>query len=119
MNYFKLSEFDSPDKPGSGDDMDEEFLEMIDFARQISDTSYRINSGYRTPAHNKKVGGKTGSSHTKYCAADIHAADSVKRFKVLKGLIKAGFTRIGIGKTFIHVDSDKDKSPNVVWTYYK
>ena len=31
----------------------------------------RINSGYRTPEHNKKIGGATNSQHTKGEAADI------------------------------------------------
>jgi len=34
-------------------------------------------------------------------------------------LLEVGFTRIGIGNTFIHVDIDKDKSQNVIWTYKK
>jgi len=31
----------------------------------------RINSGYRTPEHNRKVGGSPTSDHIKGCAADI------------------------------------------------
>mgnify|MGYP003678992235 CR=1 FL=1 len=34
MKYFTLQEFDSPDKPGSGKNMDKDFLEMIDCARE-------------------------------------------------------------------------------------
>jgi hypothetical protein len=28
-----------------------------------------------------------------------------------------GIDRIGIGDTFIHIDIDEDKSPDVIWTY--
>ena len=56
-------------------------------------------------------------------AADIHVKDSRARFLILVSLMSEGFTRFGIGKNFIHVDSDDtknggDKSPNVVWHYY-
>ena len=39
------------------------------------------------------------------------------RFLVLDALLAVGFNRIGIADTFIHVDSDLDKSQNVIWTY--
>lgn len=44
MKYFNLSEFDSPDHPGSGTNMDGRFLEMLDNAREIYGRSMRINS---------------------------------------------------------------------------
>ena len=31
--------------------------------------------------------------------------------------MQVGFNRIGIADTFIHVDDDKDKSQQVIWTY--
>ena len=34
-------------------------------------------------------------------------------------LVEVGFTRIGVGNTFIHVDIDENKSSNVIWTYKK
>ena len=53
MQYFKLSEFDSPDLPGSGQRMKPEFLKMIDRARDIAGgVPFVINSGFRTVAHN-------------------------------------------------------------------
>ena len=117
MKYFKLSEFDSPDMVGSGEAMDREFLSRLDQARSLAGTSFRITSGYRTLEHNKKVGGVEDSSHTKGHAADIACSNSVYRFKIITSLLKAGFTRIGIADSFIHVDNDPSKSGNVIWTY--
>ena len=71
MKYFKKSEFDSPDRPGSGSRMEPEFLERLDKAREISGIPYKI---------------------------------------------KAGFKRIGLADTFIHVDSDPHK-PDAYWSY--
>ena len=117
MKYFKLSEFDSPDLPGSGREMNEEFLHMLDAARKIYGKPMRVNSGYRTEVHNKKVGGVSSSSHLKGLAADISCKDSGNRFEMIQAFIKAGFKRIGVAGGFIHVDHDKDKPQNVMWTY--
>lgn len=117
MKYFKLSEFDSPDLPGSGAEMNQEFLHMLDAARKIYGKPMRVNSGYRTEAHNKKVGGVSSSSHLKGLAADISCKSLNNRFNMIQALLKAGFKRIGVAGTFIHIDNDKDKSQNVMWTY--
>ena len=123
LNYFNFEEFDSPDEIGSGlpktqgGKMDLGFLHKLDEARLLADTPFRITSGYRTTEHNAKVGGRVGSSHLKGCAVDIAANNSAQRSAIIQGLIKAGFTRIGIAKTFIHCDVDKEKDQDVIWLY--
>ena len=117
MKYFNLSEFDSPDMVGSGEAMDREFLNILDKARGIANTPFKITSGFRTPKHNTKVGGVDNSSHTIGYAADIACSNSVQRYKIINALLEAGFNRIGIADTFIHVDCDPSKSENVIWTY--
>ena len=117
MKYFKLKEFDSPDKPGSGSNMNEELLHMLDAARKIYGRSMRITSGFRTESHNEKVGGVKSSSHLKGLAADIACSESRYRFEMIKALLEVGFKRIGVANSFIHVDTDKDKSQNIIWTY--
>lgn len=97
--------------------MNQEFLLKLDRAREVAQIPFKINSAYRTPEHNAKIGGKPNSSHLKGLAVDISVTDSRSRFIVLKALIEAGFHRIGVAKTFIHVDDDKSKSPEVVWVY--
>jgi zinc D-Ala-D-Ala carboxypeptidase len=117
MKYFKLSEFDSPDLVGSGEAMDREFLTRIDQARSIAGVPFKITSGVRSKAWNKKVGGVENSSHITGHAADIACTNSVYRFKIITSLLKAGLNRIGIADNFIHVDNDPEKAPNVIWTY--
>jgi len=117
MRYFKLKEFDSPDEKGSGSKMSEELLSMLDIARKKFGKPIKINSGYRTVTHNKNVGGKPSSSHLKGLAADISCKTSNDRFKLINVLIETGFNRIGVAGTFIHVDIDKNKTPNVMWVY--
>ena len=57
MQYFNITEFDSPDQVGSGRVMKQNVLEMLDMARGKFDKAIHITSGYRTKEHNKKIGG--------------------------------------------------------------
>ena len=89
----------------------------LDYARTISGIPYKLTSACRNPEQNKKAGGKDTSSHLDGWAVDILADNSVSRFKIIMGLIRAGFTRIGIGKDFIHADKDPNKPAEVTWVY--
>jgi hypothetical protein len=91
MKYFTLDEFDSPDHKGSGVNMDSNFLELLNNARQIAGIPFKISSGYRTIEHNQKVGGVSNSSHLSGLAADISISSGNERYLVLNALIKAGF----------------------------
>ena len=107
--YFK--ELDNLDK------MDKTFLLKLDEARERAGIPFVINSAYRSPEHNAKIGGKPNSSHLKGLAVDISVTNSRQRFIALNALLEVGFTRIGIADTFIHVDLDNGKSKDVIWTY--
>ena len=117
MRYFTLAEFDSPDLPGSGEFMEQEFLDLLDDARDIAGVPFIINSGFRTEGHNRAVGGKETSSHLTGWAADIRATTSNRRYLVIAALCGVGFTRIGVADTFVHVDLDPFKAHNVMWLY--
>lgn len=116
--YFHEYEFDSPDLEGSGKRMNPDFIKKLNEARHLAGIPFIINSGYRTQEYNDSLdNSKPDSSHIKGLAVDIAVGNSRHRFIILKALIEVGFTRIGIGKGFIHVDDDKDKAPQVAWMY--
>jgi len=115
--YFKISEFDSPDEVGSGYRMNKDFIRRLDTARGIAGIPFKINSGYRTAAHNTKIGGRVGSSHKKGLAVDIAYKGSRERYLIINALMIVGVNRFGIGKTFIHADVDKTKDEDVIWLY--
>lgn len=117
MIHFTYSEFDSPDEPGSGKNMSRTFLNRLDSSRDMCYFPFVITSGFRTKAHNNKVGGVDSSAHTRGYAADIACNQSHQRYDLIRSLISAGFNRIGIASNFIHVDCDPDKPTNVIWTY--
>lgn len=98
------------------ENMDANFLNKLDKARSIAGLPFKINSAYRSPDHPLSIKNPS-SSHIKGLAVDISVTDSRTRFIIVDALIKAGFNRIGIADTFIHVDFDLDKSNKVIWTY--
>ena len=68
--HFKLREFQSRD----GADkvlISDELLAKLEELRAYGGFVITINSGYRSAAHNKKVGGASNSSHTRGLAADV------------------------------------------------
>jgi len=121
MRYFKKSEFAC--KCGCGEDnISERFANRLDFAREAAGIPFVINSGVRCETHNKSVGGVPVSSHVASAtklghAADISAKTSGEKHAIVASLLAAGFTRLGIADTFIHVDDDPSKDSDAIWTY--
>ena len=126
MEYFKIKEFDSPDVKGSGKNMDIKFLRFIDELRKRCKFPFIVTSGYRTPEHNKKVGGIENSAHLKGLACDIAMTDSKKRARFvyeamnLCSELSLPF-RVGLaGKSkgnFAHIDIDETKKSPKIWIY--
>lgn len=114
--YFKSSEFAC--KCGCGlNNIDPELVKTLDAIRTASGHPMIIASACRCPEHNKAVGGKPDSAHTKGKAVDIKVLTSGERFLLLKFALAFGIKRIGVGKTFIHCDNDKDLPQKVAWLY--
>ncbi len=101
VRYFTTHEFDCPCCGESK--MDIAFVMKLDNARGEAGTPFVITSGYRCVKHNLELG-STSKNHTSGHAADIACTEGQKRIKILRGLIVAGFKRIGMRKDFIHVD---------------
>ena len=116
FKFFSLSEFDCPSLSNSGKNIDINFIYKLEHAREIAGIPFKVTSGYRTKEHNDEVGGVPNSSHLIGVAADIAVGSGRERYIILNALIKAGFKRLGVAKTFIHCDTDESK-PNSVWTY--
>lgn len=95
-----------------------ELVDLLDKARELAGIPFKISSGKRTAAENKSAGGVEDSAHLLGYAVDLVCTDSSSRSKIINSLIKVGFTRIGIGKTFVHADCDPNKPQQVIWHYY-
>lgn len=68
--HFKASEFQCKDKTEELL-VAQDLLNILEEIRKHFDTPVIINSGYRTPSWNSKVGGTPNSYHCKGMAADI------------------------------------------------
>jgi uncharacterized protein YcbK (DUF882 family) len=83
--------------------------ENLQVLRDYLGEPVKLNSGYRTPEYNKKIGGAPKSQHTLGKAADITVKSKTpKQLKaVIEKLIKEGKMHnggIGEYKGFIHYD---------------
>jgi uncharacterized protein YcbK (DUF882 family) len=77
--------------------------------RDELDEPIRLNSGYRTPEYNKKIGGAKNSQHLLGKAADITVKSKIPKqlAAVIEKLIAQGKMRqggIGVYKGFVHYD---------------
>ena len=109
---FSLQEFQCKD----GSDIPNEYLpNVIQLAnnlqvlRDFIKKPITINSGYRSPKHNVKIGGVKNSQHLVAKASDIRVEGITPKelAKVIESLIKDGKMQqggIGVYPTFLHYD---------------
>ena len=117
---FRLSEFVC--RCGCGADyIGLRLVALVQTIRTLFGKPINITSGVRCKEHNAspEVGGLENSAHLKGKAVDISCTNSTDRHRIIQLLMYGSedINRIGIAKTFIHIDIDETKSPNVVWTY--
>ena len=109
---FKKEEFDSKD----GAEMPKDVLENIkllakyvQLIRNEVGVPLVINSGYRSPQHNAKVGGVKNSYHVQGKASDLKPKGITPKqlYDVIIKLIKGGVIYnggVGLYDTFVHYD---------------
>jgi uncharacterized protein YcbK (DUF882 family) len=116
---FNSEEFDCND----GTKVPFEFMpNLIELAKNLQALRDFLNepvlitgSGYRTPTHNKKVGGAVNSQHLTASAADINVKSKTpyQLGKLIENLINKGIRKqggIGIYKGFVHYDIRNSKA---------
>tara|TARA_R100000734_G_C3301845_1_gene92431 strand:- start:544 stop:942 length:399 start_codon:yes stop_codon:yes gene_type:complete len=122
---FKLSEFeckgaceDCTNNCSMPLDVYENVIKLagqLQFLRDYTGRAITINSAYRSPEHNAKVGGSSTSQHLLGKAADI-TIDGLKPAEVLvliEDLIDMGLMLqggLGLYDTFVHYDIRKTKA---------
>lgn len=89
----------------------------INTVRGIVGHPLRVNSWCRCAIHNLSVGGSPTSSHPKGLATDLETPTEYLKYRILLAAGKVGFRGVGVGKNFIHLDSDLDKPENRFWIY--
>jgi uncharacterized protein YcbK (DUF882 family) len=120
--YKKLSKhFSSKEFENSTDKeffIDPILLQKLDLVREDFGESITVTSGYRSPAHNAKIGGSSSSQHCLGKAADIRpTSGSKEKLDKLYLICEKYFEAVGDGrvKGFIHVDTRTGKKRR--WDY--
>ena len=109
---FNLIEFQSRDMSQMPPEVLKNIKELAEDLQVIRDyigEPIHINSAYRSPAHNKRIGGKRNSYHIKGMAADITVKGYTPRklYSVVRKLRKQGkigVNGIGLYNGFLHID---------------
>ncbi len=81
----------------------------------------RVTSGPRCPDWNRRQGGTETSDHLTGAGADLAVATSGERWELLDACLRGPaplFTRLGIGRTFLHVGLAGPNPGHQIWTYY-
>lgn len=121
--YFTAAEFMRCSPPCDIANVSSKLLRMLDALRVKCDFPLMVTSAFRSSAYDKSKGRSGVGMHTKGLAVDIFCTDSRRRFLIIKNAIDLGFTGIGIGAGFIHLDI---RTPNnsldgptapLLWTY--
>ncbi len=121
-NNFYLHEFSSKDGAEMPQDVFfniQKLALQLQIVRDIVKKPITINSGYRSPEHNKKIGGVPNSQHVLGKAADIviKGQNSKKTYELLEKLIDEGRILqggLGLYKNFVHYDIRKKRAR---WDY--
>lgn len=97
-----------------------ELLDKLRSMQALCGFRFTINSGFRPKYWELKHGRNGSSSHSKCpgLAVDISTVDSHTRYKVVCSACAVGVPRIGIGKTFVHLDIDETKAHPIIFHYY-
>lgn len=108
--HFSRSEFVS-EPPGASVHIDHRLVQVLEAIRALNGRPLRIVSGYRSPEHNKRVGGALRSQHLYGRAADIPAGRATVAQAAAAGAVGIGSR----GEWAIHVDTRP--GPPARWRY--
>lgn len=115
LKYFSYDEFERISSPVCK--LDPSSLQRLDRAREIAGVPFIVTSAYRSPESEKAKGRSGFGAHTLGRAFDIKCVDSESRWHIVFGALAAGFTRIGIGSTFVHMDDAETLPSPRIWLY--
>lgn len=97
--------------------MKQSMMDKMDLARDYAGIPLVMVCAYRSPEWDRARGRSGTGDHPLREGIDILCNTSANRFIIVQALLKAGFTRIGIHKTFIHAGNSQSNAQEVIWLY--
>ena len=119
-DHFPDHELASPDIGEHA--MNPVFMEKLVTLRKAFGKPMVLTSAYRTPEHNKLVGGALNGAHVMGRAVDVLMAGE-DAYALVKMALEHGFTGIGLkqkgdwGDRFVHLDDMRGERRPRIWTY--
>ena len=117
--YFSESEFKKCVPSCSIEDMDGAFLSLLDEVRERAGIPLVLNCAYRSSSWDKSKGRSGNSANTRGRAVDMRCNKGPTRFKIVKAALDGRVRRIGIAKSFVHLDNDDSLPQDVIFDYYE
>jgi len=96
--------------------MQYKFISRLQRLRQAHGRPLIITSGFRCLPYNKAIHGAADSRHGYGDAADILVENAIDRYDILQHALMLGFTGIGIGANYVHLDIRETDAP-LMWVY--
>jgi len=97
--------------------MNYRFISRLEKLRQAYGRGLVVTSGFRCLPYNKAVHGAADSRHTYGDAADIMVENAMDRYDLIHHALTLGFTGIGVGANYLHLDIRETDTP-LMWVYY-
>ncbi len=109
---FSLNEFNSKDGTKMPADVKENIKQLavnLQVIRDNAKCAIHINSAYRSPSHNKRIGGVSNSKHIFGLASDLTSRNHTPNelYQLIEELINDGKISeggLGLYKSFVHYD---------------
>lgn len=102
--------------------MNEAFMARLVCLRQALGAPMVVTSGYRSTAHNRRIGGAPGSAHLDGRAVDVLMSGE-GAFQLVKLAFEHGFSGVGLKqhgdweRRFVHLDDASHNRRPRLWTY--
>ena len=111
--HFTFEEMACP--CGCGVEPDVGFLSKLEVARGLYGKPMTITSGMRCAAYQASINPKVPvTGHTRY-GVDIACGSGTQRWYMVRALIDAGFSRVGLYDKHLHIDDHPKLPKNVIW----
>ena len=109
---FSLNEFDSKDGAKMPEEVKKNIKQLavnLQVIRDAAGCAIHINSAYRSPSHNKRIGGVSNSKHMFGLASDLTSRNHTPEelYQLIDELIDEGRISeggLGLYKSFVHYD---------------
>ena len=124
MNWMNVKHFTAKEfackcgNCGGAEDMNPEFMTLLDEMRDRLNRPMTITSGYRCREHPEEAKKALPGAHNQGTAADIAVSGGSERFEIISIALEVGMLGLGVANSFVHVDLGHETTTRpMAWKY--